>query len=480
MKPVSFPERRRGRRRESPAAAVAPLGAPLAGAAAALPALLGESCIPGRRRLTRLANGLTVCLVENRQAPVVTTALTFRAGTRDEVAGHGGVAHFLEHMMFKGAKVYGAGEIDRRTQALGGSNNAFTSHDATTYYFSFAADRWTEALAIEADRMSALALDPTQVASERQVILEEIAMYDSEPWDALEVAVQKRLFRGHPYGRPVLGARGELRASGRKHLAAFQRRLYRPDNAVLVVAGDLAADAMAEVERHLGWLPGRAADASHPSAGADAAYDDDAGPGQPHRAAATPPVVRLAGMARLRRHKGEVPRMMLSLPVPAGDAADFPVVRLLATLLGSGRTSRLYRTLVDEGQLCSWVQAEVVEALDVGHLTIAAELVPGIAPARVESEVLRLLAELTAAPPPAEEVERARQVALADWVIHHEKIEQQALSLAVALALFDADHLDRQLRRLLATGPADLHEAARRYLRPELGSVLGWSLPRQQ
>jgi zinc protease len=433
------------------------LRAPAAAGAAAPPPLFDGACIPGRQRLARLGNGLAVCIVDNPQAPVVTTALTFRAGTRDEPPGHGGVAHFLEHMMFKGAARYGPGEIDRRTQELGGSNNAFTSHDATTYHFSFAADRWTEALAVEADRIAALALDPKEVASERQVIREEIAMYDSEPWDALEVAVQGRLFRGHPYGRPVLGTRGELRATGREHLADFQRRFYRPDNAVLVVAGDVGASPLAEVERHLGGLA----------------------PGAERRSAASGPAAWPPGMVRLRRHKGEVPRLLLALPAPAGDHADLPAVKLLATLLGSGRASRLYRALVDEGQLCSFVQTDLSESLDAGHFTIAAEVVPGIPPARVEAELLRLVAAAGAAPPDREEVERARQVALADWVMHHEKVQQQALSLALALALFDgAAHLDRQMRGLIAAGPDELHAAARRYLRPELGSVLGWSLPR--
>ena len=425
-------------------------------AAAAVAAFPGGSCLPGRRQIARLANGLTVCVLENRQAPVVTTALCFRAGTRDDPPGHGGAAHFLEHMMFKGSARFGPGEIDRRTQALGGSNNAFTGHDATTYYFSFAADRWTEALAIEVDRMASLTLDPRQVASERQVIREEIAMYESEPWDALEVAVQARLFRGHPYGRPVLGTRGELRATGREELAGFQRRFYRPDNAVLVVAGEAAEEAvLAEVEGTLGSLS----------------------PGAERRAGASP-VAPPGGMARLRRRKGEVPRLLLALAAPAGDHPDHAVLRLLVALLGSGRTSRLYRALVDEGQLCSWIHTDLSESLDASHLTIAAEVVPGVEPARVEGELLRLLADLVGTPPGLEEVERARQVALADWVLHHERVEQQALSLAVALALFDAEHLDRQMRRMLAASPAALHEAAGRYLRPELGSVLGWSLPR--
>jgi len=425
-------------------------------AAAAVAAFPGGSCIPGRRQLSRLANGLTVCVLENRQAPVVTTALCFRAGTREDPPGHGGSAHFLEHMMFKGSARFGPGEIDRRTQALGGSNNAFTSHDSTTYYFSFAADRWTEALAIEADRITSLTLDPRQVASERQVIREEIAMYDSEPWDALEVAVQARLFRGHPYGRPVLGTRGELRATGREELAAFQRRFYRPDNAVLVVAGEAAEETvLAAVEGTLGGLA----------------------PGAEQRTGASP-VTWPKGMARLRRRKGEVPRLLLALAAPAGDHPDHALLRLLIALLGSGRSSRLYRALVDEGQLCSWIHTDLTESLEASHLTIAAEVVPGVEPARVERELLGLLAELVGTPPGIEEVERARQVALADWVLHHERVEQQALSLAVALALFDAEHLDRQMRRLLAASPEALHEAAGRWLRPELGSVLGWSLPR--
>src|SRR5262249_29572992 len=184
------------------------------------------------------------------------------------------------------------------------------------------------------------------------------------------------------------------------------------------------------------------------------------------------------GMARLRRRKGEVPRLLLMLPAPPGGHPDHAQVRLLSVLLGSGRASRIQRALVDEGQLCSWVHVDLTESQAAGHLAIAAEVVPGVAPRRVERELLALLADLVRTPPTSDEVERARQVALADWLLHHERVEQQALSLALALALFDAEHLDREMQRLLAAGPASLHAAARRYLRPELGSVLGWSLPR--
>jgi zinc protease len=413
------------------------------------------SALPAAPRLERLSNGLTVCLVENRQAPIVTSALFYRAGTRDEPAGHGGVAHFLEHMMFKGSARYGPGEIDRRTQALGGVNNAFTTHDATGYYFNFAADRWTEALAIEADRMANLTLDPEQVASERQVILEEIAMYDSEPWDALETEVQAHLFPSHPYGRPVLGTREELIATGRPELASFHGSLYRPDNGILVLAGDLGPEALDEVESAMGWLP------------------PGAGPRQE-----IPPPVSPATLVRIERRKGEMARILLTMPAPAGSHPDHPALKLLVTVLAGGRASRLHRAMVDEGQLCAWVSADLTESLDASQVTIAAEVVPGVEPARVEAEILRLLEETVSAPPGADELERARQITTADWVFGHERVHQQALSAGLALAVFDLGHLDRHLRLLLETGADRVHEVASRYLRPERGGVLGWSLPR--
>ncbi len=416
--------------------------------------------LPGTPRLARLANGLTVCLRQNAQAPIVTTVLYYKAGTRDEPPGRGGTAHFLEHMMFKGSRRFGPGEIDRRTQALGGSNNAFTSHDATAYHFNFAADRWREALAIEADRMAGLTLDPEEVASERQVILEEIAMYASEPWDALELEVQAALFGAHPYGRPVLGTREELLATGAAELADFHRCFYRPDNAVLVVSGELDDEAFEAVEETLGRMPASA------------------------EPAARPPLPRPRhpeGMLRVERQKGEVARLLLALPGPPGDHPDHAPLRLLLTLLASGRASRLQRTLVDERQLCVWLSADATEGPADGQLNLAAEVVPGIEPERVEAELLAELAAVAgsaAEPPAAEEIERARQVVLADWVFGHERIHQQALATGFALAFYDLGYLERHLAATLAADALRLQEVAARYLRPEAGSVLGWSLPR--
>lgn len=408
----------------------------------------------GRVERFALASGLEVCLIANRQAPIVTTVLLYRVGGRDEAPGESGAAHFLEHMMFKGAALYGPGEIDRRTQALGGNNNAFTSHDLTAYYFSFSADRWPEALAIERDRMTALALAPAEVESERQVILEELAMYRDEPWDALELAVQAELFAGHPYGVPVLGSESDLENTDRERLAAFYRRYYRPANALLVVAGDFAADSAGRIEAAFGDLA--------PEAVARAPI------------AAVP---ALAGARRLERRHGDIARLLLALPAPAPEHPDHAGLRLLATLLGGGRTSRLHRAFVDVGQLCLSASSALAEAEVASHLACSFEILPGGDPAEVERRLEAELADLRDRPISDSELERGKQILLADWVFQQERIHQQAITAALALAQGDLEQPEQLVRRALECDAADLQRLAQRYLEPRSGSVTGLSLP---
>ncbi len=404
----------------------------------------------------KLGNGLTVGTVEDRRSPVVAVALAYRAGARDEVSDHAGVAHFLEHMMFKGSPGYGPGEIDRMTRVLGGSNNAFTSHDATVYHFTFASDRWRQALEIEADRMASLNLDPVEVDSERRVILEELAMYESDPWDALELRVASDFFGAHPYGRPVLGTRESLQAVDGGVLEAFHRRWYQPANATLVVVGDVGSEVSEMVAECFGTLSGDA-------------------PQRPTMPAAAPPNQLL----RVERRQGEVARMVLALPGPGTSEPEHALAMLLMTVLGSGRSSRLYRHLVDEGQLCSWVTTELFDTVTTGALVFALELVPGVEPQRVEEELLALVDELGREGPSAEELARAQRILLADWIFGHERVTQLSFAMASALAFFDAEHPQRYLRRLLTADLAELRELAARRLRPAAGGVLGWSLPRE-
>lgn len=402
----------------------------------------------------RLDNGLTVCALVNRRAPVVATALVYRAGTRDEGPAEGGCAHFLEHMMFKGSAQWAEGEIDRVTRSLGGSNNAFTGHDSTLYYFTFAADRWHRALAIEADRMAALTLDPKAVDSERRVIVEEIAMYEGEPWDVLERRVAARLFGRHAYGLPVLGTRETLQGIDAGVLADFHRRFYRPDNAVLAVVGDLDEGVFDTVAEVFGGIEGGSAP-------------------RPRLESATP----IEGLERLERRSGETARMLLAWRGPSASHGDHPLLAALLGTLATGRASRLHRALVDEGELCTWVTADVQETLDPGAVMVALELLPGIERERVEERVFEEIEILRREGPTDEEVARAQRILLADWVFGNERIHQQAFLAASALAFWDLDYSFRYFDALLTAGRDALARCGERWLHPRQGGVLGWSLP---
>ena len=429
----------------------------------------------GRRRpgparpaaVERLANGLTVCLLTNGQAPVVTTALWYRAGSRDEPAGQGGIAHFLEHLMFKGSARYGPGEIDRRTQALGGANNAFTSHDATAYHFNFARDRWREALAIEADRMAGLTLDPGEVAAERQVILEEIAMYESEPWDALGMAVEAATFPGHPYGRPVLGSRAP--SSG--HRPGRAGRLPPP----LLPPRQRRAGGGGRPRRRRPWRRSRRPSRGRRPAIAAAA----AGARRRRRRSAGAAADRAAARARS-------PVALLALRGPAADHPDRPVLHLrggparrrshqpalpglrrrgAALLVGVGRPRR------DGGR-------GVVRHRDGAGAGGGAGAGRRAAARRAGGAGRRRRGDGAAALPD-EELERARRVLFADWVFAHERVHQQAL----VAGLQPGPLRPRPPRPRAARGPRRRPRARARGRRPlsagpSGGAVLGWSLPR--
>jgi predicted Zn-dependent peptidase len=228
----------------------------------------------------------------------------------------------------------------------------------------------------------------------------------------------------------------------------------------LVVAGELDDEAFEAVDETLGRMPA---------------------PAEPPARPPLPRPEHPPGLVRVERQKGEVARLLLALPGPAGDHPDHAPLRLLLTLLATGRASRLQRTFVDERQLCVWLSADATEGPADGQISLAAEVVPGIEPARVEAELLAELAAVAgpgSEPPAAEEIARARQVVLADWVFGHERIHQQALATGFALAFYDLGYLERHLQATLAVDAARLQEVAARYLRPEAGGVLGWSLPR--
>ena len=428
-------------------------------------------------RAETLDNGLGVVLLPQPGAESIATAMCYRAGSRDESPDEGGLAHFLEHMMFKGSAHYPPGAIDRVTQRLGGTNNAFTSHDLSAYHFQFERRRWDEALRIEADRMRGLSLLPEEVESEREVILEEIRMVEDDPWDILEQAVARRVFGEHPYGRPVLGTRRSLRGLDAASLGAFHRRHYHPGRAVLVAAGGLPSDAMDRIEAALGngapVDPGiaRASAAAPPG---NAGVAPTSAPAS--RAHLGPPVFDSAADRRVELRRGEMARLLVAHPAPPADDPPSVHVRLALTVLASGRVSRIQRELVERNPLALWAAGAASGHCLGGMSTLTAEAVPGVEPARLEAELCSRVDGLAANPPSIVELERAKRVLFADWVFLHERIGERAISAALEHALFFPGFIRGSYEALARATAADVSDACAAWLSPAT-RIVGWSLP---
>src|SRR5688572_561871 len=207
-------------------------------------------------RRTILDNGLVILTKESHTSPIVTSMIWYRVGSRNEELGHTGKSHFLEHMLFKGTERFKKGQIDLITLKNGGGNNAFTSHDFTAYYFSFASDRWDVALEIEADRMTNCLFDPEEFEAEKKVVIEELKTGLDSPWGLLMQDMDAAAYKVHPYRNPIVGWLQDVERATAEQQQAYYRRYYQPVNATLVIVGDFhTEEVLAKVERAFGPIP---------------------------------------------------------------------------------------------------------------------------------------------------------------------------------------------------------------------------------
>jgi zinc protease len=229
-----------------------------------------------------LDNGLNVVVIEDHRAPVVVQMIWYRVGAADEPAGHSGIAHFLEHLMFKGTEKIAPNAFSGIVEAQGGDDNAFTSWDYTAYFQRIAADRLELVMEMEADRMRNLRLTEDDVTTERQVILEERAQRtDSDPGSLLMEQMRAAQFLNTPYGIPVIGWRHEMAELSREDALSYYQRFYAPNNATLVIAGDVTPDKVkALAETYYGPAEALGRDRpAHSSAGTAATGRASAGAG---------------------------------------------------------------------------------------------------------------------------------------------------------------------------------------------------------
>ncbi len=290
-----------------------------------------------------LKNGMQVVVIEDHRAPVVTQMVWYKIGRADEPAGQSGIAHFFEHLMFKGTDTVKPGEFSEIVAANGGSDNAFTSNDYTAYFQRVAADKLDLMMLLEADRMVHLTLSDENVATERQVILEERAQRtDSDPSALLQEQMAAAQFLNHPYGVPVIGWRHEIEQLNRETALAFYRANYAPNNAVLIVAGDVnPADVKILAEKHYGpLLPSNEI--------------------KPRIRPSEPPQLseRRLNMTDARVAQPYVSRSYLAPERNAGDQKQAAALTVLAEFLGgSGTTSVLSRALQFDTQTAVYATA---------------------------------------------------------------------------------------------------------------------------
>jgi zinc protease len=369
----------------------------------------------------RLENGLEVVVIPDRRAPVVTHMVWYRNGSADDPAGKSGIAHFLEHLMFKGTARYPAGAFSKRLAALGGQENAFTSYDYTAYFQRVAKEHLAAVMDYEADRMTGLAFDDAVVAPERDVVLEERRMrVDADPGAQLYEEMTAALFMHHPYGLPIIGWEHEIGDLSHADAFAYYRRFYTPDNAILVVAGDTDADEVRELATRI-YGP------VSPT-GADPARRRLVEP--PARAARTVTV----SDARVRQPT--LHRQFLAPNYASAKGDDAFALEVALDVMGGGATSRLYRDLVVEQGLASNLSGSYWGSmLDAGRIQFVAVPNQGVALDALEVALHAAIRRFQESGPTEAELKRSKTRLIADTVYARDSQSSLARLYGSSLAI---------------------------------------------
>jgi zinc protease len=403
----------------------------------------------------KLANGLTVILKQDRSAPIVAVNVWFGVGSVHETEEMNGLAHFQEHMVFKGTRRYGVGDIARIVKSAGGNLNAGTSYSYTMYYVVLPARSFATALEVQADAMMNSTFDPEEFQKERLVVIDEARMYDDRPESFTFYRTMELGFEKHTYRRPIAGYQPIVEKITRDQLVEFYRNYYRPSNAVLVVVGDVdPEDAMARIDAvYGGWADGRVV-------------------------VAEPPVEPAQRALRLKAYEGPMDHAYLGagFHVPGILDEDYPALQMLAELLSSGRSSRLYRHVREEKRLVTSAGADLLAEKWPGFFLVSASMPPAKwedACRAIFHEVERFKHERA----PEDELEKARRQVERAMYRELETMEGQASNLGYYELLGDYRLADRHREAIKRVGAERVAEVARRYFHPDNLSLVAY-LPR--
>ena len=392
-----------------------------------------------------LDNGLKVLILEDHKAPTATFQIWYRVGSRDEKSGKTGLSHLLEHMMFKGTKEHGPKTFSQTIQRAGGTDNAFTSRDYTGYFELLASDRISLPIDLEADRMRNLILTKETVLSERDVVTEERRLRtEDDPQSFVFEEVMAAAFKNHPYRWPVIGWMSDLRTLNPDDLIEHYRMYYAPNNAVIIVVGDVdQKQIMEQIRASFGSIP------AGPSIPATASGEDEQ-----------------KGERRVYvKKEAELPYIMTAYKVPNISHEDGFALDVLGSILSDGKASRLYHALVYDQQiaLSAWASYEGLYRDPFVFLT-GATAAQGKKIEDVERALLEEIGKLKTTPPSEQEVQRAKNQVEASFVMQQDSIYMQARTIGTFEMAVGWKFIDTYLDGIRKVTAEDVRRVAQKYL----------------
>jgi zinc protease len=426
-------------------------------------ATISSASANARATMFTLDNGMRAVVIPDHRAPVVTHMVWYKVGAADELPGVSGIAHFLEHLMFKATENIPSGEFSKRVAKMGGQDNAFTSQDVTAYFQRVAKDRLPIVMSMEAERMTKLKFDPQEIVTERDVVKEERrSRTENNPMALMGEQINAALHLSHPYGIPVIGWMHEIEKLDHDDAVAFYKRFYAPNNALLVVSGDVTPD---EVKR--------LAEATYGKIPRNNSVKPYVRPKEPEQRAARRVILRDA-----RAGNPTMQRMYLAPSYVTGGPREAEALDLLMKIVAHGTTSRLYRELVVNQKIASsaggWYYGA---ARDYGKIAVYAVPAEDKSLEEVERAIDAVLADVIANGVTQKELDRARKVYIADYI--YESDSQSTLARRYGYGLMigqTIEQIESWPEELEKVTLEDLKTVARKHLDIR-SSVTGFLIP---
>jgi zinc protease len=410
-------------------------------------AATGVTVPPVEFKHTTLPNGLEVYTVEDHSAPIVAVQVWYHVGSKDDPPNRSGFAHMFEHMMFKGNEHLSSDMFDNLTENIGGENNAYTADDVTVYHETVPSNYLNPILWAEAERMSALALNDKNFASERDVVKEEYRQrIRANPYGEFYLDIEKKSFAVHPYKRPGIGSIEELDASKLPEIKAFHATFYRPDNAALIVVGDFKQDELNDwVKKYFGAVP-------KPST-------------KIPRVTTKEPPRKTDKREATYSARAPLPAVALTYLGPSVRSNDSSALSLVSEILAGGDSSRLYRTMVYEQQVVQSVSCDADLREDVGLLVFRLILASGKTTAEAERSLENEIEQVLKNGVTEAELEKAKNRFLTGKLQERETVNGKASALGQAVVVYaDANRINTDLAKLQAVTTSEIKEVMNRYI----------------